>query len=440
MSDVTPIAPVRLGRSGITYAQGVRAGSWLFFTGHEATDFERGLASSVVGKPGLPLGGAPRYRREGDFLFRRFADLLSENGSDLRNIVRVDQFYPNAECVNPYQRARKAVLGAYVPPSTSVLMEELLAQGAGINVSMVAVSSSGPWTPKAADPQGVPVPQHSGFVASLIYGDYVFVAGQMPNNEAMTGLHQKAYRPPSAIWNGTDIRLQTEFLITDRLRPALEAGGSSLLNSVAAHVYLTDGTDLPEFVDVWQAHFAKSPCALTIVPTKGLALREAKVEINILGLRDAGGTKKQIIEHRPSKSMRLGPAAVRAGDLLCLSGLYAADESGAIPSVRESSGFRHLGVPSQEQIHAILTAAGEICTVAGTSLANLVRAQHFVSDFGSLFPALYSWREFFGDAPVPFGAVRFPGPPSVPACDIILDLWAYCPGPADSPAAEGSRP
>ena len=96
-------------------------------------------------------------------------------------------------------------------------------------------------------------------------GDYVFVAGQMPNNEAMTGIEPAAYRAPNAIWNGTDIRLQTEFLITSRLKPALEAGGSSLKNAIKAQVYLTKIEDLPEFMDVWNSHFRDHPCALTVV-------------------------------------------------------------------------------------------------------------------------------------------------------------------------------
>ena len=49
MPAVKPIAPVRIGNSDIIYAQGIRAGSWLFFTGHEATDFENGIAASVAG-------------------------------------------------------------------------------------------------------------------------------------------------------------------------------------------------------------------------------------------------------------------------------------------------------------------------------------------------------------------------------------------------------
>lgn len=427
MAEVKPIAPVRIGQTEIEFAQGMRAGPWLFFTGHEATDFAHGIAAPVAGTPGLPLGGAPRYRREGDFLYTRFAKLIATEGGDLRHIVRVDQYYPRAECVNPYQRARKALLGDYVPPSTSVLMEELLVQGASMNVSMLAVLPGGGREPTPARPEGVPVPQHSGFIASLVSGDYVFVAGQMPNNEAMTGLDSKAYRPPNAVWNGTDIRLQAEFLITGRLQPALEAGGSSIRNAIKAQVYLTDINDLPEFVDVWNSHFGESPCALTVVATKGLALLESKIEINIFGARDGGAVKKEIIEHKGSAAMRLGPAAVRAGDLLCLSALYAADERGAIPGALSSAALRYLGVPVQHQMRAILGAAEEICAAGGTSLDNLVRAHHFVGDLNVVYPVLRMWQQKLAGAPIPFAAVRTPALP-VPGTDVIVDMWVYRPG------------
>jgi enamine deaminase RidA (YjgF/YER057c/UK114 family) len=427
MPDVKHIAPVRLGQTDIVFAQGVRAGSWLFFTGHEATDFENGIAAPVAGKPGLPLGGVARYRREGDFLYDRLSKLIASEGGDLQHIVRVDQYYPRAECVNPYQRARKALLGNYVPPSTSVLMDELLVQGANMNVSMLAVLPGGGREPKPARADNVPVPQHSGFIASLVSGDYVFVAGQMPNNEAMTGLAPKAYRAPNALWNGTDIRLQSEFLITDRLKPGLEAGGSSLKNAIKAQVYLSNINDLPEFMDVWNGHFSDSPCALTVVATKGLGLTESIIEINIFGVRDKGNTKKQIIDHKPSAAMRLGPAAVKSGDLLCLSALYAADEEGAIPAARASSGLRYLGAPAQHQMRAILGAAEQICSASGTSLANVVRAHHFVGDLNVVYPSLRIWQEKLAGAPIPFGAVRSQMP--IPGCDIIMDMWAYQPSP-----------
>ena len=426
MADVKAIAPTPVGETDLVLAQGVRAGNWLFFTGHEAADYQYGAVASVAGKPGLPLGGSPRYRREGDFLFERLSKLIAAEGGDLRHIVRVDQYYPRAECVNPYQRARRAKLGDYVPPSTSVLVDELLIDGANMDVSMLAIMPGEGREPKAARPEGVPVPQHSGFIPSLVAGDYVFVAGQMPNNDAMTGLAPEAYRPPNAVWNGTDIRLQTEFLISSRLKPALEAGGSSLAGAIKAQAYLTDINDLPEFLDVWNRHFDANPCALTVVASKGLALLEAKIEINIFGVRHAGAVRKEIIEHPKSSAMQLGPAAVRAGDLLCLSGLYAANEDGVIPEVQGSRNLHNLGVPAHHEMNAILATADDICTAAGTSLLNVTRAHHFVSDLKVVHPTLRVWQERLASMPIPFGAVRTPL--YVPGCSVLLDMWAYCPG------------
>ena len=426
MADAKPIGPIRIGGTDIHYAQGMRAGPWLFFTGHEASDFERGIAAAVAGKPGLPLDGQARYRREADYLLARLAKLIAAEGGDLRHIVRVDQYYPSALAVNPYQRARKALLKDYVPPSTSVLMEELLVVGANVDVSMLAVLPGEGREPQAARAGGVPVPQHSGFIPSLVCGDYVFVAGQMPNNEAMTALEPAAYRAPNAVWNGTDIRLQSEFIITGRLMPALEAGGSSLANAIKAQVYLTDINDLPEFMDVWNGYFAANPCALTVVATKGLALLESKIEINIFGVRDAGKIRKEIIEHKPSQAMRLGPAAVRAGELLCLSALYAADENGALPGA--PSGLRYFGAPVQHQMRAVLDAADAIARAAGSSLANVVRAHHFVGDLNLTYPALQVWKERLAGAPIPFGIVRMPAPMPIPGCDVIMDAWVYCRG------------
>jgi enamine deaminase RidA (YjgF/YER057c/UK114 family) len=248
----------------------------------------------------------------------------------------------------------------------------------------------------------------------------------MPNNESMTAIAPEAYRAPNAVWNGTDIRLQTDFLITSRLKPGLEAGGSSLKNAIKAQVYLTNIADLPEFMDVWNSHFGEHPCALTVVATKGLALLESIIEVNIFGVRDGGAIKKQVVEHRGSEHMRLGPAAVRAGDLLCLSALYAADAEGALPEVRSSAELRHFGAPAQHEMRAILSAADEICRAGGTSLSNVVRAHHFVGDLHVVYPALRMWHERLSGAPIPFGAVRVPGPVPIPGCEITMDMWAYC--------------
>src|SRR5262249_61979055 len=145
---------------------------------------------------------------------------------------------------------------------------------------------------------------------------------------------------------------------------------------IKAQCSLTNINDLPEFLDVWNSHFGEHPCALTVVATKGLALIESILEINIFGVRDGARTRKQIIDHKPSQHMRLGPAAVRVGDLLCLSGLYAADSDGAIPQARGTAGLKYFGSPTHHEVQAIFTAADDICRTAGTLLSHWPHVHH----------------------------------------------------------------
>ena len=41
--------------TGVPYAYAVKAGPWIFLTGHEAFDFDAGVTDAVSGPPGFPL-------------------------------------------------------------------------------------------------------------------------------------------------------------------------------------------------------------------------------------------------------------------------------------------------------------------------------------------------------------------------------------------------
>ena len=72
----------------VSYAYAVKAGPWIFLTGHEAFDFESGIPGEVAGPSGFPLFGQPRSRREGDFILQRMR--RQEFGSDLGNGFRFE--------------------------------------------------------------------------------------------------------------------------------------------------------------------------------------------------------------------------------------------------------------------------------------------------------------------------------------------------------------
>ena len=106
----------------VPYAYAVKAGPWVFLTGHEAYDWQTGITDEVAGPAGFPLYGDHRSRREGDFILRRMRRLLGEFGTDLAHSIRLDQYYPNPRAVAAYHLSRHAEFGDYIPPSTSVVM------------------------------------------------------------------------------------------------------------------------------------------------------------------------------------------------------------------------------------------------------------------------------------------------------------------------------
>src|SRR5262245_32598693 len=71
-SAVTPLLPVTIRRGGIRYAPGVRAGRWVFATGHKGTaDFGHGMAADVVDTE-APRHGLPRHKKEAVHVFENF--------------------------------------------------------------------------------------------------------------------------------------------------------------------------------------------------------------------------------------------------------------------------------------------------------------------------------------------------------------------------------
>jgi enamine deaminase RidA (YjgF/YER057c/UK114 family) len=358
---------------------------------------------------------------------RRFQALLAEAGADRAHAVRLDQYYPTWKAVDPYHDARRAYFGDYIPPSISVLMPELLHKDADINASMIAIMpGAGRQVQRVAQSKLV-APTTSGFAPAVTAGDYIFIAGQMAHFGGKTGVDPAAHVPDSALWAGTEITLQTEFIIKELIAPALEAAGSSLGNVVKAQAYLANVEDFPHFMRVWKAHFGDHPCALSVVPTAGFGTAGGIIEINVMAVKDDGAVQKEIVACDIPSTMAYGPSAVRAGDLFLLSALVAADEDGAIAGVEAGAGMPYHAVSSRSQMRYILETAQRICHTAGTSLANVVRAHQFHTDLREFYPMYKVWQEFLPDQPIPFGAVRVPALMPAPGCTVMADVWVYVP-------------
>src|SRR4029078_2435408 len=233
-----------LAGTAIPYAYAVKAGQWLFLTGHEALDFSKGPAPEVEAHAGFPSFGAPRLKREAEYILKRMRKTLAEFGADFRSSGRFDQSYPSFEAVRAYQLARHGEFGDYIPPSTSVLMERLFKADSHICMSMIAVVPGKHHEIGKLYPKEVPVPVGSFFVPAITCNDFVFVAGQMASDEHAL---DPSVRLPGETrnWGGPNpVRRQTEFIIKKRLEPALKAGDSSWQNVLKAQIYVPTADDV----------------------------------------------------------------------------------------------------------------------------------------------------------------------------------------------------
>lgn len=430
-SVVTPLLPVTIQPGNIRYAPGVRAGRWVFATGHKGTaDFVSGMAPEVIDET-APRHGVPKYKKEARRIFANFAKVLKAGGSDRKNVVRVDQYYTGSHVVDAYHEVRREFFAGHIPPSTSNLHQKFLLAGQDMEVQLMAAVPGRGFEVVQHRPANLPVHASSGYSPVLTCGDYVFVAGQ--TSEALKTeegpLDPVARMPAGHLWKGTPIKLETEFVIERKMKPALATIGNTLAEVVKAQVYLRDINDIPAFNEVWLKHFRKAPPATTIITTStpGFICEQGRIEINIISVRRGGRTRKQVIDAGVPTAFDGHVQAIRAGDLLFLSGLMAVDANGALaPEARIDPRQPHFGSAVQLQMAHMLAQAERICRKAGTTLANAVRVQQFHTDLADFNGACQAWQQQVPGLHLPFSAIEVPAL-GVPGAVVMLDLWVYVP-------------
>ncbi len=417
---VKSLLPTTVQPGNILYAPGMLAGRWIFATGRtEMPAFDEAA----------PLHRLAKHKVEAGHVFENFDKVLKAAGSERKNVVRVDQYYTSARAVDPYHEIRRQFFGGHVPPSTSNLHQKLLLAGQALEVQMIAVVPSQDFAPTQHRPPDLPVHASSGYSPVLTCGDYVFVAGQ--TSEALKTeegpLDPRARMPAGHLWKGTPIKLEAEFVIQHKLKPALATIGNTLAEVVKAQVYLRDLDDVPAFNEVWAEHFGDAPPATSIITTAtpGFICEPGRIEINTISVRKGGGTKKERIDAGVPMPYAGQAEAIRAGDLLFVGGLMAVDERGALArSVRIEPSRPYFGSAAALQADYILSQAERICAKAGTSLANVVRAQQFHTDLAGFDGAWQAWQKHLPGQHIPFSAVEVPVL-AVPGAVVMIDLWVH---------------
>jgi enamine deaminase RidA (YjgF/YER057c/UK114 family) len=429
---VQPLLPVELGPGKIKFAQGIKAGRWVFATGVMAQDFKSGIAPEVLAE-NAPHSGTPKREKEALRIFENIDAVLTAAGTDRSNLVRTDQYYTTVKAVPPYQQVRREFLRGRIPPSTSIAQQKLLLPGADMNIQALGVIPQKDFEVTHHKHEALAGRPTSGYSPAVTVGDFIFIPGitslAVGSEPRRNGVASAALMTEGAQWAGQPIKLETEFIIKDRMVQSLALAGAGLEDVVHAQVYLTDRDDYSAFNEAWTRHFTKSPPTLDIIPCieHGLAPYDGKIEINVLALKPGGAAKRRAIDAGVPTAFRHQPQAMKAGDLLFMSGLMAFDGHGLAASVTADPRQPQFSSSAEAQAEFIIGNIAKLCEAAGTSLTNVVRVLQFHTDIREFYPVYKVWERRLGGRPVPFSAAEVPAPLPVPGATVLIEAWAYAP-------------
>ncbi|HEY7248257.1 MAG TPA: Rid family hydrolase [Xanthobacteraceae bacterium] len=427
-----PLLAVELGSGKVKFAQGVKAGRWVFASGLMAQDFKTGIAPDVLAQR-TPHAGLPKREKEAARLFANLDAVLRAAGTDRANLVRTDQYYTTVKAVPPYQYVRREFLQSRIPPSTSIAQKRLLLPDADMSIQATAAIPEAGFEVVHLKHERLAGRPTSGYSPALTVGDFIFVPGVTStaagNEPQRNGVAAAALMPEGMQWGGQPIKLETEFLIRERIAPSLKLAGAGLEDVVHAQIYLTDPEDYSAFAEAWTRHFGRSQPTWSVIPCRehGLAPYHGKIEINVLAAKPGSAAQKRQVDAGVATAFEHQPQAVKAGDLLFISGLMAIDRDGLVPSAAPDPRQPWFSSPPEAQAEFIIDNIARLCEAAGTSLDNVVRILQFHTDIREFHPVYKAWERALGGRAVPFSAVEVPSPLPVPGATLLMEAWAYAP-------------
>lgn len=438
-SSTTGIEPIWPGlETGVPkplmpYSPAIRAGDWVFVSGQLASDFKTGLAPEVRNANTNLQGDLYLQSR---FVLRNLVNTLSAAGCDpARDMVRIWQWFRSARPtlddlargdlwagieIRPYLDARRELLGSPAVPSSSLAIKELLCAGTCIEVDMICRTDG--QAPKPIVLSSEEETRDAEHVAGLRHGDWLFLAA----HDAVDAGGSVA--PPDD-WSASPVEAQLDAIL-ERLAALAEAGGSSLRRAAKAEVFIGHPQDFAAMDRAWARWFADAPPARVVVPWTGMGRRGARVQVALTLLANDSNLPLETVETADAPpALGCEPQAVRAGNLLFLSGQMAFDEAGRLAEGMERKPeFPWYGAPGKWQMHYIMKNVQAICEAGGTSLENIVRRVCFHSSFHCFAESIEAWAGYFPDWKPVSTTLQLGDPLVVPGANTLLDLTAYVPG------------
>jgi reactive intermediate/imine deaminase len=271
---VTSSAPKPLAN----YSEAMKVGDLVFIAGQLASDFKNGVPASARKGENFPFYGSD-IQMQTEFILENIKKTFEAAGSSLDHVVKAQVFMTNLDDFAGFDQVWKRYFKV-PPPRTTVGTTGLLVMDTLVEIDLIGyvphaglkhevVTSSGP----------KPLANYS---EAFTVGNFVFAAGQIAS-DYKTGVPAEARKHPNFPFYGSDIKLQTRYILNN-LKKTFEAAGSSLDNVVKAQVFMTDLMNFAGFDEVWKEYF-KVPPPRTTVGTSGLLVKDALVEIDLIATR-----------------------------------------------------------------------------------------------------------------------------------------------------------
>ena len=409
----------------------VRFQDFCFLSGVRATDTHDVVVPEAQPADGLPFHSSPA-ELQARVVLNRIAAVMEGLGGSLEDGVYIEQYFTKREYFEPYRTVGKDYLPSDRPPSTAVPCESLSAEGAVLEVDLTAVLTEDRSTRHRISTSESPTVL-GGYAQGVRVGDWIFLAGATPADHTRTaspfpGAMGTAVAPEARVdpnlWYGSAIERQVEYIITSKQGAVLEAAGSSIEDIVKADVYLSHPhEDLRGFHNAWRSLFGDRAPATTVVPINGFGSEGSRVEIGVVALaKDANASVERVTA--PSVPSPAGPYphAVRAGNLLFISTLIAADDGGLVDIARPGSASRNARPQVVDEMEYCLGILSDICSATGTSLKNVLRRKNFFTDITDLFAADSVVRSVWPADPPASTNVGVAGPHIVPGARVAMDV------------------
>jgi reactive intermediate/imine deaminase len=369
------------------YSEASIANDLVFTAGQLASDFKTGVPPEARRHPNFPFYGSD-IKLQADYILKNMAKTFKAAGTSLDHVIKAQVFLTDLNDFNGFDEVWKQHFKV-PPPRTTVGTTGLLVKDTLVEIDLIATMPGKPGTVIAS---GAPKPL-ANYSEAMRAGDLVFAAGQLAS-DFKSGVPATARRGENFPFYGSDIQLQTEFVL-ENLKKTFEAAGSSLDHVVKAQVFMTNLNDFAGFDQVWKRYF-KVPPPRTTVGTTGLLVRETLVEIDLIGYVPRSDLKQEVIKSGAPRPLANYSEAFTLGNFVFAAGQIASDyKTGVPPEARKHSNFPFYGSDIKLQTRYILENLKQTFEAAGSSLDNVVKSQVFMTDLRNFAAFDEVWKQYF---------------------------------------------